>query len=615
MNKGVRVLDPGRFNYHYQHKHQNTMRGALLLVVALIAYLADCKGQKKTPRKYKLGVFTTYKPTICGIAQFSANMVNGIKKSDKNIEVEIFNIVKSNPGPPRWVDGVKVRDILCTPNSEPKEFRALASYVKANHFNGVIINHEYWLISRYKHYEVLTAAISATGTAVYTLLHTPHSYPTAARKRHVRKVAASSTNVFVMSWKGKHYLHHSYGIPKSKIVYFPHGIKTARVNKSHLKSLKIPAGKFIIYSDGIMHREKGLVRIVEALTILKKRKQISNILLLVAGINSKGSKYMEQITEMIRRRDLKNHFMWIPKFLSIEEMATLHNRANVYITLFDEVIPTSGTLTYAMFVGGTIISTPYRYSVELLGVDNTPGQGTSNKAINDLRHEKGRIAYAGACVPFHRPEVLANIIDRLKKNPALAKKLRKRSKQRVKGYSWKNVSAHIAKFLKTKDKKPINPDPYTTPFLLSECIWNKKDITNFLGSQVATTLVNGTYLLYKDSFIKITASVANRQLQRMNIKTLSPKNSTRKLSRGRLSIDQNQHLEITAYNSNYAWVITPNIVFVVGYQKSDKSLFFKVLFENMHGNATGGLGTSLRQKYDLTKPPALGFDRFKIQAL
>lgn len=595
------------------------MNPLCILVLLLGVVLAGSK-QKKTKqgregrplaipkRKYKLGIFSSYKPTICGVAQFTENMIKSLKKNDPRMEIEVFNICKYNPQPPRKRDGVKIRDVYCTIGTELSEFKGLSKYVKNNNFDGVIVNHEYYLIPSYKHFENLVSDLKSAGTKVYTLLHTPVSYPVSEKKKHIKKIAKLSDSVIVMSWKAKHYLYHSYGVPKKKIMYFPHGIEKASVNRKILKYLEIPKNKFIVYTDGIMHEQKGIERMVDALLVLKQRNALGNILVLVAGLSSPGTQYMERIQEKINSKNLKKNFKWIKKFLSNEEMATLHRRADVYFTLFEEVIPTSGTLTYAMYSGNAIVSTPYRYALELLGVDYDKKHGTNRKALKTLIQEKSKIAHSGIAVPFRNTgPFLADAILKYKEDPKFRKRMKARNKRRVRNYSWKNVSNYIAYYLKTGKNMYVNRDPYKNTYMPSQCKWGNK-IKSFHRRIDKREIENRNYLLYKDSFVRIEVKIENGLIRKVRVEGNRKGKDPIVIGQGRIKVFTSNKIEILQKKKRECVIYTPNMIFRLKYTAKTKSVEMKVLYENIHGCATGVIGSTLRQKYDLTKPavPSIG---------
>ncbi|KAI5172292.1 hypothetical protein NEFER03_1406 [Nematocida sp. LUAm3] len=589
----------------------------ILLIFSLIKSSADEKVEEEAsvdvPIKepYKLGLFTTYTPGTCGIATFTANMMRGFTQSNENIVPVVFSIVKTNPLPERDVLGVKVIDIECFHNKTIRyEFKKMIKAIKRHNLNGLVINHEYYLLGTYTFFEILFDFLKDIDIPIYTIAHTPVSYPSAERKKHLCKIARLSTKILVMSWKAKHFLHHSYGLPKSKIVYFPHGIHKIAASKRILRALGIPNNRYIIYCDGIIHPEKGISRMVEALNVLKSKNQLGNILFLIAG-QSRSPWYMRKIVNLIERYQLQQHFLWIPRFLTDREMATLHKRANIYLTLFDEVIPTSGTLTYAMYSGDLIISTPYRYAIELLGIDNDPKTGVNTKRLKNLITEKKAIGYSGICVPFTNPESLASAVLTLKKDKNLRNRLRSNSKNRTSGYSWKNVSKQLAIFLRTGVPPTVNKDPYVKTYLPSSCSWKKNRISTFSSTKIQN-VESGMYLLYSDSFVAIYAKIILSHIKHISVVNRKKKTSLSTKKYKRVYLELSKNVKLVKRKKNIFYISTPNIVFVID-TKDKKSISFNVLRENLHGNAKGVLGSTLRQKYDLSKPSIPNYKHFQIK--
>jgi len=550
--------------------------------------------------KYKLGIVTTYKPALCGVAKFSENMIKGFFNANSRMRIEVFSLSRTPPRPPRREDGVKIIELHSTEQTEAREFEKLVRYVKKKNFNGILVNHEFFLLSCLKNYERLVSGLKDAGVTVYTIIHNLTSYPNKEQKSHIRKIAQFSDYLFSMSWKGKYYLHHSYGIAPRKIVYFPHGIHAVSPKKRVLEALSVPDDKFVIYSDGILHADKGIEKIVGALRILKKRKKICGILLVIAGLHSKTPSYIEKIKKMVSRWGLESHVMWISKFLSDEEMATLHARSNIYITLFNEVIPTSGTLTYAMYVGDTIVSTPYRYSLELLGVDNAPGKGTDLRGVRAVGSGKHWISHAGVSVPFQSPGTLASVITMLKNNPGLSARLKQHAKRRVKGYSWSNVSKHIAYFMKTKKIAHVNPNPYHLTYFPSVCMWKGTTIVDFFGKRVTEPVPNGTYVLYRDSFVNILARVARNRIRKIVVKSGRRPSRVIQIEKV-IEVHVDKNISILSSDDAGCCVCTPNVIFKLQCSRQKKLASFVVLYENMYGSGVGALGSTLRGKYDLTQ--------------
>jgi glycosyltransferase involved in cell wall biosynthesis len=570
-------------------------------------------------RKYKLGILSTYPPTVCGIAQFTRNMASALRKIDARIDIEVFDVVRVPCAQrARSVNGIKIRSVVCRPETEAEELSSLAKYARQHKFDCVIVNHEYYLISSFRSYEQLLRGLS--GLKTITIVHTPVSYPSSTQRSHIRTIARLSSRVLVMSWKAAHYLRFSYGVPKRKIFYFPHGITRAKTNSIHLRRLKIPRNRFMMYTDGIMHRDKGIEKIVDAMRILKERGKLGDILLVVAGVESRGSRYMAGILERVEMADLSRNFMWINKFLSASEMATLHKRADVYLALFNETIPTSGTLTYAMFMQGTVISTPYRYALELLEIDGSRKSGSLPEGIVPLRQGKIRYSNLGVVVPFSSPGALASAIERLVANREFLAGLGRSAGVRVKAYSWTNVARHLVYFLRFGKYVPVNSNPYRPLLQESVCRWEGGSPVAFNGVAIPA-LDNGMYRLYLDPFVHIAGTIQNNTI--VDLAVTKGKSGFGKVLAGarggmitvtkgtsRLVVEKARSIKISR-RDNAIRIRTPNIEFDVHIPERG-SIDLYVRKENMYGCAFGVLGSTLRKKYDLVPHVGIPLDKWKI---
>src|SRR5690606_37810515 len=81
-----------------------------------------------------------------------------------------------------------------------------------------------------------------------------------------------------------------------------------------------------------------------------------------------GEAYREFLTGRVRDRGLEANVRFVNRYLSDEELLGHLRACDIYITPYpnrDQI--SSGTLTYAAFLGKAIISTPCIYAEELLG--------------------------------------------------------------------------------------------------------------------------------------------------------------------------------------------------------------------------------------------------------
>lgn len=72
---------------------------------------------------------------------------------------------------------------------------------------------------------------------------------------------------------------------------------------------------------------------------------------------------MDKLLAYCDSLNITSNIKWINEYLSEEDLARFYKRTDLYVTLFDEITPTSGTLLTAMAHGLPIVSTPYRFAI------------------------------------------------------------------------------------------------------------------------------------------------------------------------------------------------------------------------------------------------------------
>ncbi len=97
-------------------------------------------------------------------------------------------------------------------------------------------------------------------------------------------------------------------------------------------------------------------------------------------LRTEGEAYRETLVRQVARLGMKNHVQFVDRFVGRVELTRWLQAADVFVTPYpnlDQIV--SGTLSYAMGAGRTVVSTPYAYANELLaegrGVLVDPGFG------------------------------------------------------------------------------------------------------------------------------------------------------------------------------------------------------------------------------------------------
>lgn len=84
-------------------------------------------------------------------------------------------------------------------------------------------------------------------------------------------------------------------------------------------------------------------------------------------IQHEGERYREMLFDLIHSSGLDEHVKFVNKFLEPEELGKFLYMTDIYLSPYpnkDQAI--SGTLAFALGCGRAIVSTPYKYALEML---------------------------------------------------------------------------------------------------------------------------------------------------------------------------------------------------------------------------------------------------------
>ncbi len=143
-----------------------------------------------------------------------------------------------------------------------------------------------------------------------------------------------------------------------------------------------------------------------------------------------GESYREKLIELVERLGIKEHVMFVDKYLTKDEIITYLQMSDIYMTPYlgkDQAV--SGTLAYAVGYGRVIVSTPYSYAKEMLA----DGKGL----LAEFR-DAGSLA-----------EKIMYVLD----NPKAKKEMEKRTLSVGMTMMWGNIANQYTKlFIDTLEK-------------------------------------------------------------------------------------------------------------------------------------------------------------------
>ncbi|KAK9820039.1 hypothetical protein WJX72_005392 [[Myrmecia] bisecta] len=452
-----------------------------------------------------VAVVSTYPPKRCGIATFTRSLLGGLEHHEKfmaHCTVGVIAISDPKESPPLSYAPPVVYDMAVGVDLPSQATQDAAEWINSNGFTHVIIQQEFGLTPIMWQLAHLVGWLDPR-LLVYTVVHTPRAYPNTEERGLLRQFARHSEYLVALSWHGVHSLEATYGISKAQVIYIPHGVEIPAAvdpEKGQMPGLTVQPDDLVIFTNGMIHEHKGLDRIMRALPAIVAQQPRAFLLIVGQEHQKSQVKVMPGLLQLAETLGVAKHVLWLDQFITLEQLEALFVRATLYITLFDEITPTSGTLSAAMSRGLPIVSTPYRYALECL--------------------RDGR----GLIVPFDDTKATADSIIRLLNSPELRQQLGAAAKAFAASWGWDHVSAQYADLVMTDRSQPLDADPFAEVALPSTFAeWTESQISTFDGqvwSLANASTPEGMYAIYIDTDLQINAQVsAHGVLQVVGIRT------------------------------------------------------------------------------------------------
>lgn len=315
-----------------------------------------------------IGFLSTYAPRECGLATFTEDLVNEIRKID-GIRASVIAVVEK-AGQAPW-ENPPVKYQL---SQHERACYAQAALWANAHLDLLVIEHEYGIFGGACGEYILDLAQGLKIPFIVTT-HTVLMEPSQKQRSVLRDLGKHSAGVVTMAKSSISILTGTYGIEAEKIAYIPHGVPSMRLaSRAELKLKHDLQRKAVISSFGLISPDKGLEYGIEA--VAKVVPSHANLIYLILGKThprvkeSRGEEYRRSLIDLAQSLGVQEHIRFINKYLTKEEVMTYLRLSDMYLTPYlSREQAVSGTLAYAMGSGRVIISTPYRYAEEMLGDD------------------------------------------------------------------------------------------------------------------------------------------------------------------------------------------------------------------------------------------------------
>lgn len=386
-----------------------------------------------TPLK-RVAVIGNYPPRQCGIATFTADLLESIRLASPNTECFAVPITDTDEGylypePVRFE--IRQNDLAT--------YRYAADFINISNIDVACLQHEFGIFGGPAGSHLLTF-VEELRVPLVTTLHSILRTPNTDQLAVMNRLTASSDRLVVMSNMGADILSEVYAVPDEKIEFIPHGIPDVPFTDPIFYKDKFGLdGKSVILAFGLLSPGKGIETVIRALPeITRQHPDVVFVILGATHPNVKkqdGEAYRLSLQRMAADLEVEEHVAFYNRFVEFDELLEFIGAADIYITPYlNEAQITSGTLAYAVGMGKAVISTPYWYAKELLSDDR------------------------GILIPFDNPDATAKAVNEVLENRTMSNRLRRQAYATGRDMTWPVVGGrYIDCFAKVSSSRLSAP--------------------------------------------------------------------------------------------------------------------------------------------------------------
>lgn len=307
----------------------------------------------------RFGFISTYPPTQCGLATFTAALVQALTVSGDDARVaRLLDTPQQRPGPE------VVADIFST---EPPQ--TVGSVSRLNDCDVVIIQHEYGIYGGVDGDDILTLLAELTVPSI-VVLHTVLTAPSAHQREVLESVVSAATAVVTMTVTARNRLAAGYRVDMRKVNIIAHGAPEPPNASTNLNAV-FRGEQPTILTWGLLGPGKGIEWGIEAMALLRELLPAARYI--IAGqthpkvIEREGEVYRDGLGRLIRERGLAGSVSLDPHYRDALSLGELVACADVILLPYDSMDQvTSGVLIEAVAAGKPVVATRFPHAVELL---------------------------------------------------------------------------------------------------------------------------------------------------------------------------------------------------------------------------------------------------------
>lgn len=334
------------------------------------------------------GFLSTYPPTQCGLATFTASLAHALGDGDVSSEIGVVRVVER---PDRSISSDVVHQLVSgKPGGEAAAAAAL------DRFDVAIIQHEYGIYGGADG-ETVVAVMRQLHVPAIVVLHTVLVEPTAHQRQILEEVARAASVVVVMTETAKVRLIEGYLVDETKVELIPHGAPATWGAVAARPS----RGTANVLTWGLLGPGKGIEWAITAVAALQELQPQPRYV--IAGethplvLEHFGESYREMLQDRARALGVGHAVSFDNRYLDPLTLGHLVESADVVVLPYDSTDQvTSGVLIEAVTARRPVVASAFPHAVELLS------------------------SGAGTVVPHRDPAAIAAAVRRILTEPDLA---------------------------------------------------------------------------------------------------------------------------------------------------------------------------------------------------
>ena len=307
----------------------------------------------------RFGFISTYPPTQCGLATFTASLLHALTSSGED-GARVARLVDSIR-PPSAVE--VVGDI---PVDDPVE--GVRSVARLNDCDAVIVQHEFGIYGGADGQDVLAMLAELTVPSI-VVLHTVLAEPTPHQRQVLQAVLDAASAVVVMTRAARDRLVSRHQVDTGKLSIIAHGAPDGSSSASLRPAFR--NGQPTVLTWGLLGPGKGIEWGIQAMLRLQDLRPRPRYL--IAGqthpkvLLSQGETYRASLRQLIERHSLSDSVRLDSQYRDAPALAELVAAADVVLLPYDSTDQvTSGVLIEAVAAGKPVVATQFPHAVELL---------------------------------------------------------------------------------------------------------------------------------------------------------------------------------------------------------------------------------------------------------